>query len=312
LKKIFKNILFIVILAGLLYIPGIILSKNAGIGDVTTKSMQGVHTKLAEEEKETIDTIVVGDSESYTSISPMQLWNEHGFTAYAAGEPGARLSEVKAVLDTAFSTQKPKLVMLETNVLFRPDKEDAGTQGKIAERMCAFFPLFKEHNAWKRAFVTRKDELYKGFAISSKVKPYAGSYDYMSKGSLPSNIEEDNLKIFREIKRMCEENGSTLVLYSSPSPVNYNTQRHNVLKDLADAEGLDYIDLNTKLDELDIDWETDTRDRGDHLNVKGARKTTAFLGKYLEEKYGLPDRRSESCAKEWDDLCHKYMEKLSK
>ena len=56
---------------------------------------------------------------------------------------------------------------------------------------------------------------------------------------------------------------------------------------------LPYIDLNMKTKEIGIDWKTDSYDKGDHLNLHGAQKVTAYMGKYLTENYSMPDHRGE-------------------
>ena len=39
----------------------------------------------------------------------------------------------------------------------------------------------------------------------------------------------------------------------------------------------------------------------DSLNIKGAKKTSAYLGEYLKKEYGLPDRRGTANYKQWDN-----------
>lgn len=59
-------------------------------------------------------------------------------------------------------------------------------------------------------------------------------------------------------------------MISTPSPANYNYKRHNTLEEYARQKGLKYEDLNLKEEELGIDWERDSLDKGDHLNLSGA------------------------------------------
>ena len=42
---------------------------------------RGASGILAEEEN-TIDTIIIGNSEAYSSIIPMELWKDYGYTSY--------------------------------------------------------------------------------------------------------------------------------------------------------------------------------------------------------------------------------------
>lgn len=68
-------------------------------------------------------------------------------------------------------------------------------------------------------------------------------------------------------------------------------QRHNEVQALADALAVPYLDLNLNTEELGIDWNLDTLDGGDHLNYTGCQKATAYLQRYMQTHYTLPDRR---------------------
>ena len=83
LKNIYKPIIFIFILfLILLGISGWFMPKNNVKGN-------GIHEARSNgifgEEKNTIDVLVIGDSESFTSISPLPIWNKYGFTMYNGG-----------------------------------------------------------------------------------------------------------------------------------------------------------------------------------------------------------------------------------
>ena len=86
-------------------------------------------------------------------------------------------------------------------------------------------------------------------------------------------------------------------------------KRHNAVSDCAEEKGIPYLDLNKKTAELGINWKTDSLDKGDHLNLSGACKVTAYLGNYLKENYNLSDKRENNEYKSWNDLAEKYKEK---
>ena len=65
-----------------------------------------------------------------------------------------------------------------------------------------------------------------------------------------------------------------------------------------------------KFRDIGIDWKQDSYDRGDHLNISGARKVTAYMEQYLSDNYDLPDRRNDDGWREWDDLAREYLEEL--
>ena len=96
---------------------------------------------LSAEPAETIDVLVLGDSESYTSVSTMDLWKEHGITAFDCGQGGQRIQETYYMLKTALQRQSPKVVVLETNVMFRNPGPFKNTQIALAEMLRYYFPV---------------------------------------------------------------------------------------------------------------------------------------------------------------------------
>lgn len=105
---------------------------------------------------------------------------------------------------------------------------------------------------------------------------------------------------------LCEENGAQLILVSTPSTLNWNYARHNSIAAFAAEHGLTYLDMNTMPDEVPVNWETDTRDKGDHLNYSGAVKVTRYLGQYLTQRFELPDKRGAADFSSWNDALQHY------
>ena len=60
--------------------------------------------RVRREPKDSLDVIIVGDSLTYSSVSPMQLWKAHGITSYVCGQWGQKIIETEDMLKTALRT----------------------------------------------------------------------------------------------------------------------------------------------------------------------------------------------------------------
>ena len=118
-------------------------------------------------------------------------------------------------------------------------------------------------------------------------------------------IDADAEKYLLLMKEYCENHGADLVLVSSPSPKNWTYAKHNSVADWAQANAVTYEDLNLN-DALGIDWASDTKDGGDHLNFDGAKKVSAYVGSGLSETYGLKDKRNNPDYKHWEEDSVEY------
>ena len=58
------------------------------------------------------------------------------------------------------------------------------------------------------------------------------------------------------------------------------------------------------MEEIGIDYQTDTYDAGLHMNLDGATKLTTWFGRLLAEEHGLEDHRSDP------EIAAVYEEKL--
>ena len=113
-------------------------------------------------------------------------------------------------------------------------------------------------------------------------------------------INKLSASTFSKCIHYCKSQGSIPVLISVPNYTGWNYQTHNALQEIADKNGINFVDLNLEL-KKQINWKKDSVDGGDHLNIKGAKKTSAYLGEYLKKEYGLPDRRGTTNYKQWDN-----------
>ena len=317
MKRTIKCIVFLSILFAILFILSkVFIPKNntleAGIGK-RKQPASGIFT----EPENTIDVLVLGDSESYNSYIPLELWNQYGFTSYVCGTPAQRISNSYQYLKYAFNKQKPKIVILEANNLYTKN----GVVRRIKEYIDKKIPAFEYHDRWKSL---SKEDFYKsseyteivndkGYRYSNKVRIVKKSKreNFMQLNENAKNIPGDNKKILKEIKDYCDKNNAKLILYNSPAPANWNYNKHNGVEKLANSLGIEYIDLNIKVDELKINWKKDSQEKkGEHLNYTGAMKVTNYLGNYLKSNNELPDHRQDENYKSWDEAYVNFQKEI--
>lgn len=309
-KKIAKNFLFIIILFVILV--GVSNKiENALLGNDNLVQRRNKSTyRIMREKEDSIDVIVVGDSLSYCSISPMQLWKKYGVTSYVCGQSAQKIQETYHMLETAFATQSPRLIILETNAMFRGQLGIAGWKESIEEFGNHYIPIFRGHDVWKSWIVDKQypEENYKGFEFWCEVQPYEKG-KYMFETEQKEQMPDTVISYMESILELCRENGAELPLLGTPSPQNYTYQRHNSISTYAKEHALDFLDMNLKLEEVGIDWKTDSLDRGDHLNLSGAEKVTGYLGEYMKANYELSDHRDEESYVSWEKESEEYEKK---
>ena len=279
-----------------------------------------VDQKVAEirnEKENTIDVLIAGDSECYAAFSPVQMWKENGFTSFLCATSAQRLCDTYYLLEKAFETQSPEVVVLNTNLMYRSASNVKKSEDAYIQALGEYIPMFRYHSRWK-SFVSQnildEDEVenytttqkLKGFRVRESVKSYDGGI-YMVETDAKKNISDTALEYMADIKALCEENNCELLLVSVPSAKNWTYEKHNAVAEWAEGNGVEYIDLNLMLDALGIDWSADTKDAGDHLNYEGAKKVSQFLGTYLDETYDLPDHRDDEAYADWKD-CEDILE----
>ncbi len=93
---------------------------------------------------------------------------------------------------------------------------------------------------------------------------------------------------------LCKENGVELILIKAPSLYPYWFDEYDAqIADYAAANGLAYYNFTACLEEIGLDFQTDTYDAGLHLNYSGTVKLCDYFGRILAETHGCPDHRQD-------------------
>lgn len=336
-KKIIKCVAFfcvLVLIAGAFTV--VLIPKNnsseAGIFYRDEKA-----TGILLEPENTIDVVVLGDSESFTAISPLQLWMEQGISAYVCGQSGQRVVEAYHWLEEIFKRQSPEVVILETNMLYRYEGTVTEMDFSLLEKVERYIPLFKYHDRWKN--VKRTDlvfdytwdnlDMLRGYEIMDTAIPYEEGVYMDANVSLEELTEReaaadavnpmiqektasaeevpDIVKHYlKKIQELCQQNDAKILLLSVPSPKNWNYIKHSGVSAYAAEQELEFLDLNLCQEELNLDWNMDTPDSGDHVNVLGAEKVGTYIGQYLKENYNLNDYREDPAYQTWNEDAEEY------
>lgn len=310
IKAFGKLIIFLGIVVGILLVLSYFLDpvKTGAKGNAYEREQY--LAGILSEEKDTVDVVILGDSESFGLLSPMHLWQDKGITAYIAGQGGLRTVEEYYSLKKILKKQSPKLVILETNNLF----DEMGNMAEI--KYCAtttvyhYFPVVKYHSMWKKYIDDdiMDDKHFNGFEARTNIAPYTGEYMvYTDEIQSRNKIIEHYLTKTIEL---CKSEGIEVLLVSTPSPSHCNYKTHNSIVEYADKVQVPYIDMNT-LDELNISLTDDMLDGGDHVNYAGTLKMTAYMEKYLDDNYDLPDRRGDEKYSFYNDRAKEFFDSVS-
>ncbi|MDD6489213.1 MAG: SGNH/GDSL hydrolase family protein [Clostridia bacterium] len=318
-KKFIRAVAFFLILVSLLVASGYMLMPkgNSGRDGIINPNARGFYA----EPSNSIDVVMIGNSDAYSGFSPLELWHNYGITSYVSGEGRQRMSEAINVLNEVLQFHKPKLVILETDMIFTYDKgQYDGVIETIDYAAQGVLPVLRYHDRWKDVSVQemfRQPEYKwhsytKGQFTSNTVRP-CDKEEYMIKTDDVRQISFSVRTFLDMFVKTCEDNGIKVLFVQIPSASSWKYEKHNAVQQYADSNGIPFIDYDIDRSQYGIDWETDTRDEGNHLNTRGARKITIHLGQYLKEHYDfLEDRRNDKeLAKKWNADYKEYAKKAT-
>lgn len=307
--KIFVKIaFFLAILLVLIQIFNVVVLNAA----IKHQNKEALGTEIVDldsmrEKVDTIDILALGDSESYTSFSPMDLWEKEGVTSFVLAKSGQRISDAYHILKNNLKRQNPKAVFLETNMLFETYGRLHDYTHNLKNALFYDMALVKYHSVWKILF--EKDEQryqsYKGFNFYVAKVPYTGNKNYMKEEKYHNPFLYGNKLIFEKIVKMCKKRKIKLIMYSAPSPNNYSKSTHDFLTALAKENNLEYIDMNLMVDNLGIDWNIDSLDNGDHVNVSGTNKIMNYFSSYIKA-FKIKDKRRDKKYSDWNKELSEY------
>ena len=176
------------------------------------------------------------------------------------------------------------------------------------------FPFFEYHARWSE--ITKTDFTYDNIKTSYYAHGFsAGTAQYGKDSAAPftaqgtASIPDKALSYLNKIIALSKEKKFTLVLanmpydYSSTQSldtwVSEPAKMYNTVAQIADENGIKFVNFSTMLDEIGFDFKSDMNNEG-HVNLAGAHKLSAYMGRFLSEQLNLADHRGHDDYAQWD------------
>ena len=329
-RRIFIYVSFLCILLGSLYLFQRLFMPKYVHGIVEGALIEEYYN----EEEKNHDIIFIGDCEVYENFSPITLWENYGLTSYIRGSAQQLIWQSYYLLEETLKYEEPEIVVF--NILSlkydQPQREAYNrmtldgmklSSSKLKSIKASMMddeniidylvPLLRYHSRWSELeeddfkYIFKKDnQFHNGYYMRADVKPVTSIPEGKK---LPDYRFGENAYDYLDLMvELCKSKDIELVLIKAPSLYPYWYDEWDLqMVEYAEEHDLLYINFLDLIDEVGIDFDTDTYDAGLHLNVYGAEKLADYFGKILVENFQLEDKRDdESLKKVWDQKIEFY------
>ena len=294
------------------------------------------------------DVVFISDCEVYENFSPVTLWEEYGISSYIRGSAQQLIWQSYYLMEETFKYESPEVMVF--NVLEMkydtPSSTGDSSQREAYNRMTLdgmrwsdskvnsiyasmtseekekdgiwsyIFPILRYHDRWSEIssedfnYLFSRDKVTdNGYLMQVKVNPVQD--EYFVKPLVDYSFGDNAYYYLDKMVELCKSHGTQLVLVKAPSlsPIWYDEWEEQI-EEYAQAHDLLYINFLELIDEVGIDWNSDTYDQGLHLNVYGAEKLSRYFGQILSDECGVEDHREdEELSALWQEKCDTYYER---
>lgn len=223
-----KNVIKVTVFLGILGVffwgaQRIVMPKYYYPNTTVAEAASRIYRGFLDEEKDSIEAIFAGTSHMTYSVSPVELYEEYGFTSYNLASARQPLAVARYALQTALKTQDPKVFVLDVSSLFTDFYDGAGFKYVTeqvplsAEKLqllqemstlsddeddmvSGLFPMINYHSRWKEldendfTYLKDSDHFFtKGYYLNVKEIPSYIDVDYINNEA--QEMIADNLKV---------------------------------------------------------------------------------------------------------------------
>ena len=267
------------------------------------------------------EVVFIGDCEVYANFSPMVMYEEEGIKAYVRGSSQQLIWQSYYILEETLKYEIPKVVVFNVNSMrysepvseeynrltidymkWSKQKVDIINASMTEDESIWYyiFPILRYHSRYDKLaeedfeyLFKRKDNTFNGFLVNKNVKPVENLP--VQRKLATYQFEDICYDYLDKITKLCKDNGIELVLIKAPSLYPYWYDEYDEqIRNYAEENDIAFYNLKNNVEEIGIDYSTDTYDGGLHLNLNGATKLSKFFAKLLKENYNLTDCRGDS------------------
>ncbi|MBE5775413.1 MAG: hypothetical protein E7337_16040 [Clostridiales bacterium] len=295
------------------------------------KHVDGIYdmTKFYDLDRDTVDVLILGSSHAFEDFNTGTLWDEHGMSSYVLGGSIQPMWNTYYYLKEALKTQSPGLIVLEGFCLtfsseysddsriiknnyglkWSPDKIESL---KISAPEAQWPDFFLEYSQYHTRYgeLSRSDFLkdqgnpfyatWKGFLCNMATKQCEAPdvTEVMDREDLHEKTE----KYFRAILELARDRHIPIACVIAPYAkiTEKDQKKYNQAAVIASEYDVPFLNCNLHLQDIGLDYTVDAADRA-HLNYRGNRKFTEYVGQYLIEHFDIPDRRGMDRYQSWQE-----------
>ena len=288
-----------------------------------------------EEEKGSLDVILIGASEVTHGYVPGYAYEKYGYTSYNYSVDSNMGSLYLTQLKEILKHQSPEILIVDLSgflvdndphffnsiilqnyargIPFSKNKLQMKLQYQSDQTLSFLFPLIMYHGHPSVAYA-RLSALYADLTKEAKEDPLKGALTvtriYPSIGDEGKNTNDitDNVRAYLvDFITYCRDNNLDNVIFTNfPRKILDESDYHLLyllgqLEQIIEQYGYPVWNLQDDLDNIGIDKEQDFSDAY-HLNIYGALKLTDYFGEKLTNEYGLsPRTQSDANRLEWEE-----------
>ncbi len=296
-------------------------------------------------EEKALDMVYIGGSTVFVYWQPLKAWNDCGYTSYNYAVNSIQPEMLQYCVREVLNFQDPKLLVigirtfLEWDDAFREhalrnvsDSMDFFSLNRIGtiqasikirdknreqERLPYYFDILKYHSNYVEVMSNPSNWQFwrntKENSNSNKGWEWMISHQVLEKpeGFLTSEraeLSKECLNTLQSLLDTCKESRRQVLFVVSPYLITKEHEmQFNAIKDIIEENGFQYLNANEYYDEMGVDFFRDFYNES-HMNCFGAEKYTEFLEDYIEERYDLPDHRSEDEYENWNKDYERFSE----